>query len=208
MSDAHDANTAPADSTKPMACGACGEVDGLSLRVMTGPGRVKVACPCGAEGPYVTTAEAPGDFMAMQSLAFARWNAMWTPRAGEATDGVALIAKERRRQVEVEGWDADHDSGHSVADLANAASAYCNSNPFLWPWSRDSYKPKDRLANLVRAGALTAAAIDLLLAQRAEAQRLAGAIKSHRSAMSPPSNSGSAAIAELGLAAGREEGRG
>jgi len=78
-----------------------------------------------------------------------------------ANDGVGLIDAERRRQIE-EGYDADHDAGHSVADLANAASAYCNCNPFLWPWSKDSWKPKDRLRNLVRAGAFVAAAIDRL----------------------------------------------
>ena len=89
-----DNNTAPADSTKPAACGACGEVDGLSLRVMTGPGRVKVACPCGAEGPHVTTAEEPGDFVALQRLAFARWNAVWAPRVGEATKRVAAAMRD------------------------------------------------------------------------------------------------------------------
>ena len=32
----------------------------------------------------------------------------------------------------------------------------------LWPWAQDFWKPKDQLRNLVRAGALIAAAIDRL----------------------------------------------
>jgi hypothetical protein len=35
--------------------------------------------------------------------------------------GAALIADERRRQVEVEGWTADHDSDHYFRELADAA---------------------------------------------------------------------------------------
>lgn len=38
--------------------------------------------------------------------------------------GIELIAKERRRQVEAEGWDADHDAQHDAGELACAAAAY------------------------------------------------------------------------------------
>lgn len=89
--------------------------------------------------------------------------------------GAALIMKERQRQIEEEGFDAVHDRHHTPQVLCRAAAAYAlNEDPSrpvvnavscLWPWSIDFWKPKDHLRNLVRAGALIAAAIDRLLAK-------------------------------------------
>ncbi len=38
--------------------------------------------------------------------------------------GVELIAEERKRQVEEEGWTAEHDAAHTEGDLAMAAATY------------------------------------------------------------------------------------
>lgn len=38
--------------------------------------------------------------------------------------GSELIAKERKRQIEKEGWTAEHDDGHSDASLALAAICF------------------------------------------------------------------------------------
>ena len=82
--------------------------------------------------------------------------------------GIELIAEERRRQIEEEGFDAEHDSLNSVDDLCAAAIAYamCDiaGNEDVaeenWPWDSIWWKPKGRRKNLVRAAALLAAAID------------------------------------------------
>lgn len=39
-------------------------------------------------------------------------------------DGVGLIARERERQIEVEGWTPEHDDGHTHGLIALAASTY------------------------------------------------------------------------------------
>ena len=86
--------------------------------------------------------------------------------------GADLIRDERRRQQEVEGYDAMHDRHHTPQVLCRAAVGYAlHEDPSklvadaaadLWPWSKEYWKPKDQLRNLVRAGALIAAAIDRL----------------------------------------------
>ena len=99
--------------------------------------------------------------------------------------GVELIAVERRRQVQKEGWTPEHDDQHEGAELVDAAVALAleagqtsgTGNQTLggpipsawWPWPDDgSWKPSEvPIANLVRAGALLAAEIDRL--RRAEA---------------------------------------
>jgi hypothetical protein len=81
-------------------------------------------------------------------------------------NGTELIAAERKRQIDVEGWTAEHDSHHSVLQLSAAAAAYVMAEgpdavmPQGWPWDAKSWKPKDRERNLVRAGALYLAAAD------------------------------------------------
>lgn len=95
--------------------------------------------------------------------------------------GAELIASERTRQIEVEGWTADHDSDfyHSRAQLAKAASCYIYLYMFHtldyagslyvrakrnWPWDMEWFKPlpDDPIRELVKAGALIAAEIDRL----------------------------------------------
>jgi hypothetical protein len=94
------------------------------------------------------------------------------------------IAAERRRQIEVEGWSAEHDDAHIGGELAEAGAAYAMwaaryvhnadsspagdnyprkplpSPPTCWPWSLGWWKPRDFRRDLVRAGALIAAEIE------------------------------------------------
>jgi hypothetical protein len=97
--------------------------------------------------------------------------------------GVDLIAAERRRQVEAEGWDERHDDCHNDGSLAIVGAIYAlplrhltqlmpdgrveiNLAGMLWPkgWARHWYKPTpdDRVRELTKAGALIAAEIDRL----------------------------------------------
>lgn len=99
--------------------------------------------------------------------------------------GIELIAKERRRQIEQEGWTAEHDARHVNGELAQAASCYAfrsslyvgngskyrtagGGAPSQWPWRKKWWKPKTVLRDLVRAGALIAAEIDRLLVEEAK----------------------------------------
>ncbi len=79
------------------------------------------------------------------------------------------IAAERRRQIDVEGWTADHDLQHPNGELAEAAAAYALADgpdaPLVidgWPWEARWWKPKDRRRNLIRAAALIVAEIERL----------------------------------------------
>jgi hypothetical protein len=93
--------------------------------------------------------------------------------------GVELIADERKRQIEVEGWTAEHDSEHKDGQLANAAAYYAMTDEtisfidndwgndmhlHIWPFDLKWLKrnPNDRVQELVKAGALIAAEIDRL----------------------------------------------
>jgi hypothetical protein len=87
--------------------------------------------------------------------------------------GNELIAAERQRQIDVEGWTPEHDDKHTTGALALAAACYAERGlgdatwDWHWPWSPDWWKPsKDPIRNLAKAGALIAAEIDRL--QRAE----------------------------------------
>lgn len=91
------------------------------------------------------------------------------------TSGIELIKTERERQISDEGWTADYDSQHTEGEMTFAAIAYIKADETdapgnlyteaysFWPWSSKWWKPKDRIRNLVRAGALIAAEIDRLL---------------------------------------------
>lgn len=74
--------------------------------------------------------------------------------------GIELIKEERQRQIDIEGWSKDHDTRHGKGVLGRAGSCYEAAQdekaiqPHNWPWSKKWWKPKDRLRNLVRAGAL------------------------------------------------------
>jgi hypothetical protein len=80
--------------------------------------------------------------------------------------GRDMIAAERRRQIEVEGYSASHDHEHGVAQLVRAARCYevpqsLPGVPDAWPWDDHSWKPKTIVRNLIRAGALYQAAWDV-----------------------------------------------
>lgn len=88
------------------------------------------------------------------------------------------IRAERRRQVEVEGWTAEHDDAHEPGDLLRAGVLYYNhaagfyplnfredGAPAGWPWDAKWWKPKDKRRDLVRAGALC-------LAEKERAERI------------------------------------
>jgi hypothetical protein len=94
-------------------------------------------------------------------------------RAPLRSDGAGLIAAERRRQVEAEGWTPDHDDTHTEGELTAAACCYVfyeggrlmglkrGAVPRAWPWEPAWWKPSnDPTRNLVKAGALIAAEID------------------------------------------------
>ncbi|MEO1035242.1 MAG: hypothetical protein AAFX44_06740 [Pseudomonadota bacterium] len=80
------------------------------------------------------------------------------------------IAAERQRQIDSEGWTADHDDEHTDDELSEAAACYalsgvCNARWLIekiWPWDLKWWKPKDRRRDLVRAGALIVAEIERL----------------------------------------------
>jgi hypothetical protein len=83
--------------------------------------------------------------------------------------GVALIADERHRQVEQEGWTPEHDDDHTQGELALAAMCYAIGHksvqhaPVEWPWEQHWWKPsRNPIKNLAKAGALIAAEIDRL----------------------------------------------
>lgn len=81
--------------------------------------------------------------------------------------GIKLIAQERQRQIEVEGFTEQGDEEYDFNQLKDAAVAYLLAikEPLFacdeyWPWDKEYFKPKDYKSNLVRAGALIAAELD------------------------------------------------
>lgn len=84
--------------------------------------------------------------------------------------GIELIASERQRQIDTEGWTIEHDNTHTKGELAQAAMVYAmpfKLRPFLqptklWPWNLKWWKPGERINELTKAGALIAAEIDRL----------------------------------------------
>jgi hypothetical protein len=99
--------------------------------------------------------------------------------------GVDLIAAERLRQVEAEGWTAEHDDEHTTGELATAAACYAlpsvhrrfdGGMPAFWPFEMGAWKPSpdDRIRELVKAGALIAAEIDRLQLDRLDASAKRG----------------------------------
>ena len=100
--------------------------------------------------------------------------------------GVELIAEERARQINAEGWTPQHDDEHTMAELSFAARAYLGhaigtqfgtavktTVPGEWPWAAKWWKPSGIAErDLIKAGALIAAEIDRLnrAQERTEAQ--------------------------------------
>lgn len=95
------------------------------------------------------------------------------------TKATRMIAAERERQIDIEGYTAAHDERHAPQLIA-AARVYADDArrlvhhgdgqykqigvPGEWPWGGQYYKPTgDPVRDLVKAGALIAAAIDSLV---------------------------------------------
>lgn len=106
--------------------------------------------------------------------------------------GTEIIADERRRQIEEEGYNAKYDDSITDGELSTAASIYAmrledreyelesgyTIAETIWPWGARFYKPskediyttwehtsdkiEDRIHELAKAGALIAAEIDRL----------------------------------------------
>lgn len=97
------------------------------------------------------------------------------------SEGIKLIAAERQRQIEQEGWTPEHDDQHAPGELLAAAICYAicclngsSAKPPLWPWGAAWWKPKAPVRNLTKAGALIAAEIDRLLRAREENAEVEG----------------------------------
>ncbi len=81
-----------------------------------------------------------------------------------------LIADERQRQKDEEGWTEEHDDTHTDSELARAAVTYALPSVWrtyaiqVWPWASEWWKPtpNDRVHELVKAGALIVAEIERL----------------------------------------------
>lgn len=110
--------------------------------------------------------------------------------------GAEIIAAERQRQIDVEGWTAEHDDQHTLGQLAAAGACYallCTRwrdatalvggqlvRHILWPYHADWFKPAEypdppwgkhvhrdrKVRDLAKAGALIAAEIDRLLREQ------------------------------------------
>ena len=107
--------------------------------------------------------------------------------------GIELITEERKRQIESEGYSIEHDLEHAVREFIRAAETYLRSSDLTlhskefspsdnwhqtnepvyrneiersWPWEQESFKPTSDVRDLIKAGALIAAAIDRLNARK------------------------------------------
>lgn len=86
------------------------------------------------------------------------------------------VRSERWRQIEVEGWSAEHDDKNVRREMADAASCYAAAatiedaedvmdDAFIklsWPWDWKWFKPSTPMRNLQKAGALILAEMDRL----------------------------------------------
>ena len=77
-------------------------------------------------------------------------------------NGADLIKQERNRQIEEERFGDDIDWRWQNNELLKAAISYITGSYTFWPWHEQWYKPKNKVRDLVRAGALIAAEIDRL----------------------------------------------
>ena len=86
------------------------------------------------------------------------------------------VIRERRHQIEREGFNTEHDDEHFNGELCKAAAGYADHAadvianggeanfdvPCDWPWDDRWWKPKDPRRDLVRAAALIIAEIERL----------------------------------------------
>lgn len=85
--------------------------------------------------------------------------------------GIELIAQERQEQIEKHGWDLSNDADYGKGELIDAARfSLTPGKQFLWPWHdfgigthfKEKIEKKQRLQQLIVAGAFIAAEIDRL----------------------------------------------
>lgn len=90
--------------------------------------------------------------------------------------GIEMFAEERKRQIEVEGFTKEHDGdNYDPNELSSAAACYAMNAgdrmagdddlfAYVWPLGLEWWKPtpENRIKELVKAGALLLAEIDLL----------------------------------------------
>lgn len=88
--------------------------------------------------------------------------------------GIELITEERKRQIDVKGFNWRHDDEHYTHQLSDAAIVYAAPAPLRykvmewWPWDTSwlkedkTFTTEGRIRELVKAGALIAAEIDRL----------------------------------------------
>lgn len=154
---------------------------------------VEALDPSHIDGGYTVT-DFAGPVAESQAAAYAaEMNAAaeWDEQSGFVSHGLQCIANERRRQIEIEGFVADHDDKYVGAHMAFAAMCYLlpftqheiarviptpTNAPLtflgaFWPWAPGSFKQAarhrkattdDRIRDLTKAGALIAAEIDRL----------------------------------------------
>lgn len=106
-------------------------------------------------------------------------------KTSQLTAGGIIALKERQRQIEVEGYDTEHDSKYKDHQLAlagacyalphEARGAYQSLNTFYgrwfprwWPWQIEFWKPtpENRIKELGKAAALIIAEIDYQLTKK------------------------------------------
>lgn len=87
--------------------------------------------------------------------------------------GLGLILAERERQRE--RFSAEHDLEHGATVLYRAAQAYeitgdggdaDAARAHLWPFEPDAFKPRDKVADLTRSGALLIACMEVAAARK------------------------------------------
>lgn len=96
----------------------------------------------------------------------------------DTSKAIIDVMNERDRQWNERGFTPELDDGYQDFELTKAAVSYAQRAamsdgfrkqeeerdlvPHPWPWSRHSWKPKDRRSDLVRAAALIVAEIERL----------------------------------------------
>ena len=82
-----------------------------------------------------------------------------------SSSGCDAIYNERKRQIEEEHYDENHDKNELIENLIWGSAAYATGCRRFWPWDLRYFKPGDLTISgvrrdLIKAGALIAAAID------------------------------------------------
>lgn len=92
-----------------------------------------------------------------------------------AMKAIVDVMAERARQLDQ--FSTEHDDEHDRGELAAAAACYCLASQklaiscgasSLWPWEPQSFAPRTRRRNLIKAAALLVAEIERLDRARKE----------------------------------------